>query len=268
MSSNGDLPTFDTLARIVARLRSPEGCPWDREQTHQSIRGYLLEECYEALQALDQGEPQKLRDELGDVLLQVLLHSQIAAEAGEFTIDDVVAGLARKLIRRHPHVFGDDHASTADEVEINWEVIKKKEMGRMSVLEGVPQQMPALAYSHSIHRRAANAGFDWADVDGVMDKLTEEVAEFQEAGSREEQEEEMGDVLTTLVNVGRKLGLDLESALRISNRKFYLRFSSMERLCRERGLDLRKLSPSQQEGLWEEVKAMIVEEKENGESAP
>lgn len=138
----------------------------------------------------------------------------------------------------------------------------------MSVLEGVPQQMPALAYSHSIHRRAANAGFDWADVDGVMDKLTEEVAEFQEAGSREEQEEEMGDVLTTLVNVGRKLGLDLESALRISNRKFYLRFSSMERLCRERGLDLRKLSPSQQEGLWEEVKAMIVEEKENGESAP
>lgn len=268
MSSNGDLPTFDTLTRIVAQLRSPEGCPWDREQTHQSIRGYLLEECYEALQALDQGEPEKLKDELGDVLLQVLLHSQIAAEAGEFTIDDVVAGLVRKLIRRHPHVFGDDQASTAGEVEVNWEAIKKKELGRKSVLEGVPQQMPALAYSHSIHRRAANAGFDWADVDGVMDKLTEEVAEFQEAGSREEQEEEMGDVLTTLVNVGRKLGLDLEAALRMSNRKFYLRFSGMERLCRDRGIALRELSPSQQEELWQEVKAMIAEEKEIGESAP
>lgn len=227
-----------------------------------------MEECYEALQALDQGEPQQLGDELGDVLLQVLLHSQIAAEAGEFTIEDVVAGLVRKLIRRHPHVFGGDHASTADEVETNWEAIKKKEMGRKSVLEGVPQQMPALAYSHSIHRRAANAGFDWADVDGVMDKLTEEVAEFQEAGSREEQEEEMGDVLTTLVNVGRKLGLDLEAALRMSNQKFYLRFSEMERLCRERGIDLIELSPSQQEELWEEVKTMIAEEKENGESAP
>ena len=268
MSSNGDLPTFDTLARIVAQLRSPEGCPWDREQTHQSIRGYLLEECYEALQALDQGEPQKLRDELGDILLQVLLHSQIAAEAGEFTIDDVVAGLVRKLIRRHPHVFGDDHASTADEVEANWEAIKKKEMGRKSVLEGVPQQMPALAYSHSIHRRAANAGFDWVDMDGVLDKLTEEVAEFQEAGSREEQEEEIGDVLTTLVNVGRKLGLDLEAALRKANQKFYLRFSGMERLCRERGIDLRELSHSQQEELWEEVKAMIAEEKGNGGPAP
>ncbi|MFQ5875917.1 MAG: nucleoside triphosphate pyrophosphohydrolase, partial [Dehalococcoidia bacterium] len=192
MSINEERPTFDALTRIIAHLRSPDGCPWDREQTHQSIKGYLLEECYEALQALDEGDPRKLKEELGDILLQVLLHSQIAAEAGEFTLDDLIAGLAGKLVRRHPHVFGEGRASTAEEVEAHWETNKKEERGGGSVLDGVPRQMPALAYSQSIHRRAANAGFDWDELDDVLGKVREEIDEFREARSQEEREVEMG----------------------------------------------------------------------------
>ncbi len=263
MSINGERPTFDTLAKLIARLRSPGGCPWDREQTHQSIKSYLLEECYEALQALDENEPQKLREELGDILLQVLLHSQIAAEAGEFTLDDVISGLTQKLVRRHPHVFGEGKAATASEVEANWEVSKKEERGGGSVLDGVPWQMPALAYSQSIHRRAANAGFDWEDMDGVLEKLTEEVEEFQRARSKEEQEDEMGDVLATLVNVGRKLDIDMEAALRKANQRFYLRFAKMEELCHQRGLALTELPPARQEELWQEAKGLVG--KDDGE---
>ncbi len=256
MSTNAQQSPFDALTGVISHLRSPEGCPWDRDQTHQSIKNYLLEECYEALEALDEGEPGKLRDELGDLLLQVMLHSQIAAEADEFTIDDVVTGLTDKLVRRHPHVFGDDDASTAREVESNWEANKKRERGGGSVLDGVPKQMPALAHSQSIHRRAANAGFDWKDMDGVLDKVREEVEELQQAGSKDEQEQEMGDILATLVNVGRKLEIDMESALRGANDRFYCRFTTMEKMCRERGLDLKQLSESEQEGLWQEAKRL------------
>ena len=256
MSTNAQQSPFDTLTGVISHLRSPEGCPWDRDQTHQSIKNYLLEECYEALEALDEGEPHKLRDELGDLLLQVMLHSQIAAEADEFTIDDVVTGLTDKLVRRHPHVFGDDDASTAGEVESNWETNKKRERGGGSVLDGVPKQMPALAHSQSIHRRAANAGFDWKDMDGVLDKVREEVEELQQAGSKDEQEQEMGDILATLVNVGRKLEIDMESALRGANDRFSCRFTTMEKMCRERGLDLKRLSESEQEQLWQEAKRL------------
>ncbi|MFQ5933162.1 MAG: nucleoside triphosphate pyrophosphohydrolase [Dehalococcoidia bacterium] len=257
LSINGESSTFDTLTQIIAKLRSPDGCPWDRAQTHQSIKNYLLEECYEALQALDEEEPQRLREELGDILLQVLLHSQIAAEAGEFSIDDVIGGLAEKLVRRHPHVFGDESASTAQEVEANWETGKREERGGGSVLDGVPQNMPSLAYSQSIHRRAANAGFDWKEVGGVLEKLGEEVDELRKARSKEEREVEMGDVLATLVNVGRKLDIDMESALRKANQRFYLRFSKMEELCRERGVVLRDLSEQEQEALWQEAKKRV-----------
>ena len=256
MSTNAQQSPFDTLTGVISHLRSPDGCPWDRDQTHQSIKNYLLEECYEALEALDEGEPHKLRDELGDLLLQVMLHSQIAAEANEFTIDDVVTGLTDKLVRRHPHVFGDDDASTAGEVESNWEANKKRERGGGSVLDGVPKQMPALAHSQSIHRRAANAGFDWKDMDGVLDKVREEVEELQQAGSKDEQEQEMGDILATLVNVGRKLEIDMESALRGANDRFSCRFTTMEKMCRERGLDLKRLSESEQEELWQEAKRL------------
>ena len=257
MSINDEHPTFDTLTRIIAQLRSPEGCPWDREQTHQSIKNYLLEECYEALQALDEGDHQKLREELGDILLQILLHSQIASETGEFTLDDVISDLAHKLVRRHPHVFGEGEAATAAEVEAQWETNKTSEREGGSVLDGISKQMPALAYSQSIHRRAANAGFDWEDMDGVLEKVREEIEEFQEARSKEEQEEEMGDILTTLVNVGRKLDIDMEAALRKSNQKFYLRFTRMEELCRQRGIVLKELPLDRQDELWREAKGLV-----------
>ena len=260
MSINGGHPTFDTLIRLIARLRSPGGCPWDRDQTHQSIRNYLLEECYEALEAIDAGEPKGLEDELGDILLQVLLHSQIAAEAGEFTVDDVIEGLTRKLVRRHPHVFAEGRASTPEEVEANWETHKKEERGGASTLDGISRQMPALAYSQVIHRRAANAGFDWEDMTGVLEKLREETEEFWEARSKDEQEEEMGDILACLVNLGRKLEMDMEAALRRSNQKFYKRFTRMEELCRQRSLVLRELSLSKQEKLWQEAKRMVKAE--------
>ena len=265
LSYNGDLASFDTLTKIIAHLRSPDGCPWDREQTHQSIKNDLLEECYETLQALDEDDPQKLKEELGDILLQVMLHSQIASEANEFTVSNVIEGLLQKLLRRHPHVFGDDKAETAKDVEANWETYKRKEKGQESVLDGVPVQMPALAYSQSIHRRAANAGFDWENTDGVLEKLREEVSELQDAESNERQEEEMGDILATLVNVGRKLDIDMETALRKANQRFSKRFATMEELCKSRDLDLRKLSFDQQEALWQEAKQIVAtENRSNG----
>ncbi len=263
MTYSGDLVSFNTLTRIIAQLRSPDGCPWDREQTHQSIKNYLLEECYETLQALDEGDPQKLKEELGDVLLQIMLHSQIASETDEFTVNDVLEGLAEKLLYRHPHVFGDTKAETARDVEANWEISKREEEGHTSVLDGVSPQMPALAYSQSIHRRAANAGFDWKNMNGVLEKLREEVSELQDAETKERQEEEMGDILATLVNVGRKMDIDMETALRKANRRFYRRFTAMEELCEQRGLDLRKMTPDQHEDLWREAKEMIDTENRN-----
>ena len=265
MPLNYERPNFDTLTDIVAMLRAPGGCPWDRKQTHRSLGKYLVEECYEALQAFDEDDPAKIKEELGDVLLQVMLHSRIAEEKGLFGVNDVVSGLTDKLVRRHPHVFGDDSAVTAEEVEAKWEANKRREKGRKSVLDGVPMAMPALARSQSIHRRAANAGFDWDDVEGVMDKLDEEIAELKEASTAEELEEEFGDVLTTLVNVGRKLDLDMETALRKSNRKFVRRFSRMEELCRERRLDLMEMGFSELEELWQETKGILaLEEKAYG----
>ena len=256
---------FDTLTGIVAKLRAPGGCPWDRKQTHQSLSKHLVEECYEAMEAFDEDDPAKIKEELGDILLQVMLHSRIAEDRGLFSVDDVVAGLSEKLVRRHPHVFSDDSAATAEEVESRWETKKRKEKGRKSVLEGVPSAMPALAHSQSIHRRAANAGFDWDDLNGAMDKLDEEIAELKEASTPEEREEELGDVLSTLVNVGRKLDLDMEAALRKSNRKFIRRFSRMEELCRERRLELMEMGFAELEELWQETKGLLaLEEKAYG----
>ncbi len=258
MSLNYERSNFDTLSDIVAKLRAPDGCPWDRKQTHQSLGKHLVEECYEALEAFDEDDPAKIKEELGDILLQVMLHSRIAEDKGLFSVEEVVSGLSEKLVRRHPHVFGDGKAATAEEVEGNWEANKLKEKGRNSVLDGVPSAMPALARSQSIHRRAANAGFDWDNVDGAMEKLDEEIAELREASTPEELEEELGDVLSTLVNVGRKLELDMEAALRKSNRKFIRRFSRMEELCRERRLDLTKMGFAELEELWQETKGILA----------
>jgi len=250
-----NLRQFDALVNIVAKLRSPDGCPWDREQTHASLKGNLLEECYEALEALDEADKDKLCSELGDLLMQVVLHAQIATEDGEFELGDVIQGINNKLIYRHPHVFGSVKVRGSGEVLVNWEALKKEERGsEASMLDNVPRQMPALSYSQEIQDRVARVGFDWADIDGIIDKLAEEVNELKQADSPERKAGEFGDLLFTLANIARRLGIDLEAALRQANQRFYRRFSSMEALCRQRGLDFSKLSFDEQNALWEEVK--------------
>jgi tetrapyrrole methylase family protein/MazG family protein len=250
-----DLGKFDGLAAIIARLRGPDGCPWDREQTHQSLRINLLSECYEVLEAIDRSDPEELCEELGDLLLQIVLHAQIAADTGEFDIGDVIKGISSKIVRRHPHVFGGSRAATAAEVMQNWEALKREERGEgTSMLEGVPKHMPALAYAYEVSRRAVRVGFEWKDLGGVIDKLLEEAREFKEASNREEKARELGDLLFTLVNFARWQGIDPEAALREANDKFYRRFTRMEALCRERGLELGKLSFEEMDALWEEAK--------------
>jgi len=246
------------LVEIIARLRAPEGCPWDRKQTHTSLRENLLEECYEVLEALDEGDSGKLGEELGDLLMQIVLHSQIATEAGEFELGDVISSINTKLIRRHPHVFGSLKVKDAEEVVHNWEVLKQGERGAdSSMLESVPKQMPALGYSQEIQRRVAQIGFDWEDIDGVIDKLAEEVGEFKRADSQERRAEEFGDLLFTLANIARRLGIDLEAALRQANQRFYQRFTYMEEVCRQRGINLGELSFDEQNILWEEAKKKV-----------
>ena len=226
-----DLSKFESLVDIIARLRAPDGCPWDREQTHQSLRSHLLSECYEVLEALDGGDPAKLCEELGDLLLQIMLHAQIGKDDGEFGISDVVESIATKIVRRHPHVFGAEKAASAEEVTHIWEETKKSEREEgVSVLEGVPENMPALARAYELSRRAVRVGFEWQDIEGVINKLVEEVREIKDAASREEKEKEFGDLLFTLVNVARWEGIDAEDALRGANRKFYRRFTRMEEL--------------------------------------
>lgn len=251
-----DLDNFSTLKRIIARLRGKDGCPWDKEQTHTSLKPNLLEECYEVLEALDEGVAPKLSEELGDLLMQVVLHAQIASESGEFTIEDVVRNINTKLIHRHPHIFGELKAKDAAEVSARWEALKQEERPKdASLLDSLPRQMPALAYSQSLQRRVAGIGFDWKEIEGVIDKLAEEVGELQKATSQEQREEEFGDLLFTLANIARWRGVDLESALRQANHRFHRRFSYMEELCRQRGIVLGELSFEEQDLLWEEAKA-------------
>lgn len=255
-----DLSQFSTLVEIIARLRAPDGCPWDKKQTHASLRENLLAECYEVLEALDEGDSGKLCDELGDLLMQIVLHAQIASEAGEFELGDVVRGINAKLIHRHPHIFGSEKVRDAEEVALNWEVLKQEEReADTSILESVPRHMPALGYSQEIQRRVARVGFDWADIDGVIDKLVEEVGELRQASSHDEVEQEFGDLLFTLVNIARREGIDSEAALREANRRFYRRFTYMEELCRQRGLAFDKMSFEEQNDLWEEAKKGVLE---------
>jgi tetrapyrrole methylase family protein/MazG family protein len=250
-----DLKKFDALVEIIARLRAPEGCPWDKEQTHQSLRESLLSECYEVLDTLDSGEPEKLQEELGDLLLQIVLHAQIAKDNGEFQIGDVIEGISKKIIRRHPHVFGTGKADSAKEVMHNWEKLKKGEREEgSSILASVPKHMPSLAYALEISRRAVRVGFEWPDIGGVIDKVLEEIKEIKQSGSTEEKAREFGDLLFTLVNYARWEGIDAESALREANLKFFRRFTMMERLCHERGLNFDKLTFDAQNELWEEAK--------------
>ncbi len=254
-----NLTRFDTLVDIIAKLRAPDGCPWDRKQTHASLRENLLEECYEVLEALDEGDSKKLCNELGDLLMQIVLHAQIATEAGEFELGDVMNSINAKLIHRHPHVFGSQKVKDAEEVALNWEALKQEERGAdSSMLSSVPRQMPALSYSQAIQRRVAQVGFDWEDIDGVIDKLAEEVGEFKQ-GAGEQKKREFGDLLFTLVNFARRLGIDSEAVLREANQRFYRRFSYMEEVCRQRGVNFGTLSFDEQNALWGEAKKKVRE---------
>ena len=258
MFEEGKLNEFAALKEIIARLRSPDGCPWDRKQTHDSLKPYLIEECYEVLQAIDEGDPQKFCGELGDLLLQVVLHAQIAAENGGFDIGDVIQSINKKLIHRHPHVFGGHRVEDAAEVELNWEALKQEERQEgESLLSSVPRQMPALVYSQSIQRRVSGVGFDWDEIDDILDKLAEEVNEIRQASSQQEMSNEFGDLVFTLANITRRLSIDLEMALGSTNQRFYKRFSYMEEVCRQKGVSFGSLSPDEKNVLWEEAKLKL-----------
>ncbi len=260
--SQENLRQFDTLVAIIAKLRAPDGCPWDKEQTHQSLRENLLSESYEVLEALDKGARDTLCEELGDLLLQIVLHAQIAKDDGEFAIGDVIKSINEKLIHRHPHIFGTHQVKDSAEVMHNWEELKKEEREEgTSILQGVPKEMPALAYACEISRRAVRVGFEWENLEGVLDKLAEEVREIKDTASPEEKEQEYGDLLFTLVNVARWEGIDAEAALRSANQKFFKRFVHMEELCQKRGIDFSKLSFKEKDDLWEEAKKGVKETK-------
>ena len=249
-----DLRRFDGLFDIVQTLHAPGGCPWDREQTHESLRPHLLEECYEALAAIDEGDPAALAEELGDVLLQVLMHAEVGERDETFTFADVVGGIARKLVNRHPHVFGDTVVSGAAEVYQNWEALKQREKGRDSVLDGVPETLPALAGAQSMQGRARRVGFDWPDMEGPLEKLIEEVGEFARAVSAAEREDEFGDILFVVTLIAERLGIDAEQALRRANVKFRSRFGRLEALARASGADLKAISVADRLVLWEQAK--------------
>jgi len=254
---------------ISSRLRAPDGCPWDREQTHESLRNHLLEEAYEVYDALADGATPALAGELGDLWLQVVLHAQLAAEAGIFDLTDVQAAIASKIVRRHPHVFGDAEARTATDVNRQWERIKQAERAAeasvgegvtapKSALEGISRSLPALAASQEMQERAAHLGYDWPSVDGVLAKVDEELAELAEAASAAARTEEVGDLLMVLVNLARHHGVDAEAALRGANGKFRRRFGIVERLAAARSVALRDLSFAQLDELWDQAKAELA----------
>lgn len=251
---------FEDLVEIVKVLRSPGGCPWDREQTHKSIRSNFIEETYEAIEAIDTDDLNLLKEELGDVLLQVALHSEMESEKGTFNINDVCDGICKKLIIRHPHVFGNVEADNTETVLKNWDAIKmqtKSQKTQTQAIQSVSRALPSLMRSAKIQQKASKVGFDWENVDGALDKLFEECNELRDAiknNDAENQREELGDVLFSVVNVSRFLGIDSEHALYDACDKFTDRFSSVEKLANERGIEMKTASLSLLDSLWDEVK--------------
>ncbi|MFN2545495.1 MAG: nucleoside triphosphate pyrophosphohydrolase [Actinomycetota bacterium] len=241
------------LIRVMARLRGPGGCPWDLEQDHRTLARHLLEEAHEVLDAIDAGDLDRLREELGDLLLQVVFHAQMSADEGRWDVDDVAEGIVTKLIRRHPHVFGDVEVAGAAEVLVNWERIKTEEKGERHVEDDIPATLPALARAAKVQRRAAGSGFEWRSPEGAMSKLREELDEL-EGATPEEAQAELGDVLFAAVAVARTLGLDAESALRRSTRTFAERYETMLALARGRGLDLSTLTEAELLALFREAR--------------
>jgi MazG family protein len=254
---------FGELVQVMARLRAPGGCPWDRKQTFETIKTYLLEEAYEVMDAIDQKDWPGLREELGDLLLQPVFFAAMAAEQGLFTVGDCLDAINEKLVRRHPHVFGDALAETPEDVKVRWDEIKKQEKAEQgvtaaaSILDSVPRNMPALMEADKISHKAANLGFDWPDVGGALAKLQEEAAELAKASeSRDPQhvEHELGDLLFTVVNLARFLKVEPEQALRKSSARFRSRFAYVERQVAESGKPFAETSLDQMEGFWQEAK--------------
>ena len=254
-SSQGGQRLLD-LVKVMARLRGPGGCPWDAEQTHQTLARHLLEETHELLEAIDADDADAIRDELGDVLLQVVFHAQMAADDGAWDVDDVAEGLVKKLVYRHPHVFGEVEVTGADEVLVNWEKLKAAEKGeRTEVADDIPASLPSLARAAKVQRRAAGWGFEWRSVDGAIEALREEVDELAAADDPAHVEEEIGDVLFAAVAVARKHGIDAESALRRTVRTFSGRYERFVALAADRGLDVETADEAELRALFRETKA-------------
>jgi tetrapyrrole methylase family protein / MazG family protein len=263
----GEGTSFESFAEIVAHLRAPNGCPWDREQTHESLRKHLLEESYEAISAIDSGDFADMREEFGDLLLQVVLQSQIASEEEQFNVNQVIQGIHSKIVRRHPHVFGELKLEGIDGVLANWEKLKEQERrelalsgpeeknGGKGLLEGVPVALPALSQAQEYQDRVARVGFDWPEIEGVLDKIKEEIEEIKQAETDFELASEIGDLFFAIVNLARWKHIDAESALRATNLKFKKRFAYVEQGARKQGRDLSALSLDEMESLWQAAKA-------------
>jgi len=257
---------FEELLNIMKRLRGEGGCPWDRAQTIESLKPFLVEECYEVIEAIEEGKPRKIQEELGDLLFQIIFLAQIGQEEGNFDMSRILRSVTQKMIRRHPHVFSDDKAANVSEVLAKWEEIKQKEEekdkknGMPSVLNGIPKGLPSLTYAHRVQSKASRVGFDWAALNEVMEKLDEELSEFREAvrrNDRDGSEAEFGDLLFTMVNISRFLGFDPEGSLRKAIKRFIERFRTMEKMISGRGQTLKDLDLPELDKLWEQAKAVI-----------
>lgn len=254
----GEGTSFESFAEIVARLRAPDGCPWDREQTHQTLRKHLLEEAYETLSAMDADDKSGMREEFGDLLLQIILNSQIASESKDFTFTDVIRHIYDKIVRRHPHVFGDLKLEGVDGVLQNWEKLKEKERGEKKenkgILDGLPASLPALSQAQEYQDRAARVGFDWPEIEGVLDKIREEIEEIKQAENLDQVTGELGDLFFVLVNLARWRDVDAESALRTANLKFKQRFAHVEKRAKEQGRNLSDMTLEEMDAFWNEAK--------------
>lgn len=251
---------FGELVDLIAVLRSENGCPWDRKQTHDSLKRNLIEECYEVLESIENKDVTGIIEELGDLLLQIMFHAQIISETEPLSIVDVVQGLINKMVRRHPHVFGNESADSVEEVEQNWESLKAKEKQEGKVTDSIfniPPDLPSLHYAQILQDRAVKQGFDWDDISGVLDKIQEEAIEVTGAESHEEKEDEIGDLIFTLVNLSRRLDVHADSALRSANIKFKLRFELMVKLAIQDGLDFQSLPLDVQDRYWDKAKIIL-----------
>jgi len=250
--------TFAGVLNLVKYLRSPSGCPWDKKQNHMSMKEQLIEECYELIEAIESNDPKLIAEELGDVLLNLLMHMSIAENDQSFTPKDVYKTLIEKLIYRHPHVFKSPELKDPEEVKSNWQQLKSLEKPESSLLSGIPKTLPALAFAQQSQYRASVNKFDWTDIDGVLSKITEEANELKTAQTKPEQESEFGDLLFSIVNLARWLEIEAESSLRHANQRFTARFEIMEDLCKAKGLDFFDLSDNEKDLLWQTAKAVGI----------